>query len=181
MPTSAGATLLVAVVSLLLPAASTAEGAQLALSGATVVLGDSWAGPTRGPVAARLLLGELWRRGISGWELGADGAACDPTGRPCVHLLRSALPACHGHPRSSAASSVSLAELAASEESFALCRTSANNVTVVAATELGLMMGVGRLLREIQIVTDGDGSHATLPEDLHLTYSFLHVLPSNSC
>lgn len=166
MPAMAAAALLV-LVSSLLPVAVGAQGALLTtLSGsATVVL--SWPDPEAAPrarVAAQdVLLGELARRGVRGWELAAEGETCDPSERACVHLLRSARPACPGH-RSSATPTVSPSP----DESFAVC-ASPNNITVVAATELGLMMAVGRLLREVSVVADGGASHVTLPQGLRLT------------
>ena len=131
--------------------------------GATVVLAAEWdaAGP-RGRVAAQeLLLGELSRRQISGWRLAAG---CSHP--PCVHLLRAP------RPLAAACSPASTRQLSspASEESFVVC-SSPTKVTVVASTELGLMMAVGRLLREIRVQASNGIHAAVLPAGLRLAVS----------
>ena len=160
------------VASLLLaappPAIAAGDGRSLVLIGSTVIHPE-WVGVARARVAAQdLLQAELRRKGVRNWRLGSQGERdlCVAHGPLCIHLLRA-----RNHAETARACGNVTANQATvgSEESFALC-VSPQNVTVTAHTSRGLMLAVGRLVRELHVqnARNGSGHVALVAADLQL-------------
>jgi hypothetical protein len=129
------------------------------LTGATVHLPPN--ASSRATLAAEeLLLAEVWRLGGRGWRLAPARAAATvaSSNGPSIHLVLG--PAGRG---------VLLAPCAAdpspprSEQGFIICASSAVGlpapavtVAIVADSELGIMLGAGRLLRELRVHPGGN-------------------------
>ena len=129
------------------------------LAAVEVHIAPAWNGGRARVAADDLLLGELRRKGVRDWRLATSSNASGS----CLHLLRA-----------TSAGAVGLAcgfEVGTgedpSDEAFAVCRRN-SSVILEAHTELGLMMGAGRLLREITATPNGS---AVLPATLRLRVS----------
>eukprot|EP01043_Picozoa_sp_COSAG02_P009425 COSAG02_NODE_319_length_24795_cov_20.998502_13_plen_533_part_00 len=161
----------VLVLQLTAGATPTSDGAGhfLLAEHATIHLAPEWAGARRARVAAEdLLQEELRRKGVRHWRLAIEGEVpqCSADGPLCVNLRRA-----RDHAEAAAACGNLTANqvAAASEQSFAVCM-SPQNVSVVAVTTRGLVLGVGRLIRELRVhqMVGGTGHAVRVAADLEL-------------
>jgi hypothetical protein len=117
--------------------------------------------------ASDLLLGEMKRKGLPTWTLVLGDLPVPSTVRaapfPAVVLLNVLAKNDSGAERSGSCGGL---ELGHGQEAFVICMPDADaTVAVQARTDRGLMMGVGRLLREIEVSARGSAS-ASVPRGL---------------